>query len=171
MASCSSNLSYNEAIQKNVSRVEDPDQHDDARFVVDAASYNLLATQMAEEATTSGYSASLVSLAKENLEQHEALGKELKRVARKEKFVLPGKMSDDHQKLLDELKRSERRNFDRTYIRILGEISEKDKELFSEMATAGKSEEVRGFAAKQLGVFDSHKSKLETVGAELLRTY
>ncbi len=171
LASCYSSLSYNDAIQKNVSRVDDPDRHDDARFLADAASYNRLATEMAEEAVQSGYSASLVSLAKENLEQHHEMKKELKRLARREDMVLPAEMKEEHQNLLTELKRADRSQFDRTYIRIMSEIAQQDREMFSRMATEGESEEIRAFAATQLGTFDTHKTQLETVDAELLRTY
>lgn len=171
MTSCSSSLSYNEAIQKNTRKVEDPERLDDARFLVDAASYNILATKMAETAISSGYSASLVSLAKENLEAHEEMGNELKKLARKEDIFLPAEMNSDHERLLAELTSSDRREFDRTYIRILTEVSEHDNQQFSRMATEAESEDIRAFAARKLDLFKTHKDQLQTVDAELLRTY
>ena len=171
LASCTSTLSYNEAIQKNTKRVEDPERLDDARFLVDAASYNILATKMAETAIESGYSASLVSLAKKNLEEHEDMGRELRKLARKEDMVLPAEMNPEHERLLAELTSSDRREFDRTYVRILSDISQEDSQKFSQMATDAESDEIRAFAARQLGLFEAHQSQLETVDAELLRTY
>ena len=170
IAACSSSLSYNEALQKNYGRV-DPENHNDAKFLVDAASYNLLATRLAEAAINSGYSASIVALAKENLELHEDMGQELKNLARKEKMVLPAEMNDSHQALLTELTSSDRREFDRNYVRILRSVSEEDSQKFSQMATEAKSEEIRAFAARKLDVFKSHESELQTVDAELLKTY
>lgn len=171
LAGCSSSLSYNDALQKNVNRIEDSEKLEDARFLVDAASYNILATRLAEEAIKSGYSASLVAMAKEIHEQHEEMGKELKKLARKEKIVLPAEMNDAHQKLLAELTSSDRREFDRTYIRILRDVSQEDRGRFSQMATAAESEEIRAFAARKLDLFESHQNELQTVDAELLRTY
>lgn len=171
MSSCSSSLSYNEALQKNVSRLEDTEKLEDARFLVDAASYNLLAMKLAEEAIKSGYSASVVSMARENLKEHEEMGKELKKLARKEDIVLPAELSSEHQRLLAELSSSDRREFDRTYIRILGDIGQQDGEKFESMATEAKSEEIRAFAARKLDHFESHQNQLQTVDAELLRTY
>ncbi len=171
MNACYSSLSYNEAIQKNASRIDDPDRHEDARFLVEAASYNMLATRMAESAIKSGYSASLVSLARENKEQHEEMAKELKKLARKEKIILPAEMSDEHQKLLAELTSADRNQFDRTYIRILSEVNDQDNQQFSQMATAAKSDDVRAFAARKLDLFESHRNQLQTVDAELLKTY
>src|SRR5690606_37286682 len=106
-----------------------------------------------------------------NLEQHHEMKKELKRLARREDMVLPAEMKEEHQNLLTELKRTDRSQFDRTYSRIMSEIAQQDREMFSRMATEGESEEIRAFAATQLGTFDTHKTQLETVDAELLRTY
>ena len=171
MAACSSSLSYNDAIQKNAIRIQDAEKLDDARFLVDATSYNILATRMAETAVKSGYSSSLVNLAKQNLERHEEMGRELKKLARKQDIVLPAKMDSDHEKLLSELTATDRREFDRAYIRILRDISEEDSEKFSQMATEAQNEDIRAFAARKLDLFESHKEELQTVDAELLRTY
>src|SRR3546814_1417317 len=65
-----------------------PEKQEDARFLVDAASYNILATQLAQEATNSAYSASVVQMARDILEEHEAMAKELKKLARGEKIKI-----------------------------------------------------------------------------------
>ncbi len=171
LTACDSTLSYKKAVSKNLKNSNDQRRFDDARFVIDAASYNLLATGLAEEASTSGYSAAIVTLAKENLEHHQSMRKELKRLARKEKIKLPGQMSDNHQALLNQLKNTDRRSFDEMYIRIMNDITEESRTTFSQLATAAQSAEIRSFAARELGTFDSHKSRLKTVETELLRTY
>lgn len=171
MSACSSSLSYNDALQKNISRIEDPEKQDDARFLVDAASYNILATQLAQKAAESGYSASVVKMARQNLEEHEEMAKELKKLARSEDVTLPAEMNSEHQQLLAELQSADRREFDRTYIRILGDIARDDSQKFERMATEAESEDVRAFAARKLDHFESHLNELQTVDAELLRTY
>ncbi|HEX8040146.1 MAG TPA: DUF4142 domain-containing protein [Chryseosolibacter sp.] len=171
VAACSSSLTYNEAVQKNARKITDPEKLDDARFLVDAASYNILATKLSEAAINSGYSASVVRLAKENKEEQAEMGKELKKLARQEHVALPAEMNEDHQKLLAQLTASDRREFDRNYIRILREASEDGSHRFEQMATEGESDDVRAFAARELHLFESSKSGLETVDAELLKTY
>ena len=171
VAACSSSLTYNEAVQKNARKITDPKKLDDARFLVDAASYNILATKLSEAAINSGYSASVVRLAKENKEEQAEMGKELKKLARQEHVVLPAEMNEDHQKLLAQLTASDRREFDRNYIRILREASEDGNHRFEQMATEGESDDVRAFAARELHLFESSESELETVDAELLKTY
>jgi putative membrane protein len=168
---CSSSLSYNEALQRNVKNIEDSKKLADARFLVEAMSFNTLATHLAEAAMKSGYSASVVSMAEQNYEEHEEMGKELRKLARKEGIVLPSEMNDEHARYLAELTSSDRREFDRNYIRILKTINEEDGRKFSEMATAAESEEIRAFAARKLDLFETHENTLETVDADLLRTY
>ena len=171
MAGCSSTLSYNDALQKNIKRIQDSEKLDDARFLVDAANFNILATRLAEAAVESGYSASVVNMAKQNLGQHKAMQKELNKLARKEKIVLPAEMNEEHARLLADLTGSDRREFDRTYIRILREINQEDSQKFSRMATEAESDEIRAFAARKLGMFEGYETELQTVDADLLRTY
>jgi predicted outer membrane protein len=168
---CSSSLSYNEALQRNVKNIEDSEKLEDARFLVEAMSFNTLATRLAEAAMKSGYSASVVSMAEQNYEEHEEMGKELQKLARKEDIVLPSEMNDEHARYLAELTSSDRREFDRNYIRILKTINEEHSRKFSQMATDAESEEIRAFAARKLDLFETHENSLETVDAELLRTY
>lgn len=171
LASCTSTLSYNEAMQKNVSNIDDNEKLEDARFLLEAASYNTLATRMAEAAIKSGYSASVVRMAKENLEAHQEMDKELSKLARKEDIVLPAGMNSEHERMLAELTSTDRREFDRTYLRLLQEVSAQDSQKFSTMATEAQSEDIRAFAARKLDLFESHRRSIETVDAELLRTY
>lgn len=170
-ASCSSNLTYNEAMQRNVNKIDDSEKLEDARFLMDAASYNLLATRMAEAAIKSGYSNSLVSMARTNLEEHEDMAGELNRLARREKVVLPGELKSEHERILAELTATDRREFDRTYIRLLRDLAQEDSQKFSSMATEAQSEDIRAFAARKLDLFKSHQDELQTVDAELLQTY
>lgn len=171
LISCSSSLSYNDAVQKNTKNITDPAKLEDARFLVEAASYNMLATKLSEAAIKSAYSASVVRLAKENLEQHVEMGKELKKLARQEDVILPAEMNEQHQKLLAELVSSDRREFDKAYVRILKQASEEGSQRYAEMATNAKSDDIRAFAARKLDLFESHETELETVDAELLKTY
>jgi len=171
LASCYSTLSYNEAMQRNVSKITDSEKLEDARFLLEAASYNILATKMAEAAIESGYSASVVSMARENLGKHVEMERELRRLARREDVVLTAGMNSEHERILAELNTADRREFDRSYIRLLGELSREDRQKFSRMATDANSEHVRSFAARKLDLFESYEREIETVDADLLRTY
>lgn len=158
-------------MQKNVRTIDNSEKLNDARFLIDAASYNILATKMAEAAIESGYAASVVSLAKDNLEAHEEMGQELRKLARKEDITLPGQMNTEHARILSELTSTDRRAFDKAYLHLLREVGEKDRQKFANMATDAYSDDVRAFAARKLDLFEAHRQAIETADAELLRTY
>jgi predicted outer membrane protein len=171
MGACASSLSYDQAMRKNATKIRDTARLDDARFLVDAKSYNLLALQLTELAITQGYAASVVTLAKQNHEDHVEMGKEIEKLARKEKVVLPKTMKPEHEKLLAELTASDRTDFDKNFIRIFKAVSEEDNSNFMNMATDAADADVRSFAARKLDLFKSHQTEFETVDAELLKTY
>lgn len=171
MAACSQSLTYNEALRKNQNKIEDPERLEDARFLVDAKSYNILETKLAEAAITSGYSASVVALGKQNHEEHLEMDKELDQLARKEKIILPAMMDDRHQALFFEVSKSDRKDFDKNFIRILKMVNEENSSKYMRMATDAKDEDVRAFAARKLDMFKSHQIAHETVDQELLKTY
>ncbi|MEO5603831.1 MAG: DUF4142 domain-containing protein [Cyclobacteriaceae bacterium] len=171
MIACTSTLTYNEAMLKNEKKVEDPQKLADAKFLVEARSYNLLAIALTEAATTNGYAASVVSLAKENQEEHLEMAKELQKLARQEKISLPASMNEEHQRLLSELKSSERSEFDKEFLRVYKRINEEENSSFMRMATDAADEDVRAYAARKLDYFKSHETEFETVDADLLKTY
>jgi putative membrane protein len=171
MGACASSLSYDEAMRKNANKIKDTEKLDDARFLVDAKSYNLLALELTQAAMNQGYAASVVTLAKQNHDDHIEMGKEIKKLARQKKVVLPETMKPEHQKLSAELTASDRTEFDKNFIRIFKAVSEEDNGHFMDMATDGADGDIRAFAARKLDLFKSHQTSFETVDAELLKTY
>lgn len=171
MAACSQSLTYNDALRKNQNKIDDPERMDDARFLVEAKSYNILETKLNEAAMASGYSASVVALAKENHEEYLEMDKELDQLARREKITMPSLMDDRHQALFFEVSKSDRKDFDKNLIRVLKMVNEENSSKYMRMATDALDEDVRAFAARKLDMFKSHQTELETADQELLKTY
>lgn len=171
LAACAPSLTYNEALSRNQNKIEDQERLKDATFLVNAKSYNLLATELTEAAMASGYSATVVEFARQNHEEHLEMAKEINKLARQQKIDLPTEMSDAHQVLLSQVSSSGRRDFDRTFIRVLETISEDINEKYNVMATDALNEDVRAFAARKLDMFKSQQSQLELADQELLNTY
>lgn len=171
LAGCSQSLTYQDAMRKNEKKIEDSERMQDARFLVDAKSFNLLEAELTEAAMNSGYSATVVALGKQNNEAHLEMNKELDQLARKEKIVLPSTMSDRHQALLFEVTKSDRKDFDKTFVRVAKMVNEENSSKYMAMATDAKDEDVRAFAARKLDKFKSTMTQLEAVDQELLKTY
>lgn len=171
LAGCSQSLTYNDAMNKNEKKINDVERMEDARFLVDAKSFNLLEAGLTEAAMNSGYSASVVELGKQNHESHLALNKELDQLARKEKIIVPATMDDRHQAMLFEVSKSDRKDFDKTFVRVYKMANEENSSKYMKMATDAKDEDIRAFAARKLDMFKTTMTQLEAVDQELLKTY
>lgn len=170
-AACSSELTYQEAMRKNRTKIEDIQKLGDAQFLVDARSYNILEKKMAELAMTSGYAADIVNMAKGNLDDHKELEDELEELARKEKIKLPASMDERHLSVYNSLAGLDRAEFDKQYLRTLKQVNEENTNRYLDMATEAHDADVRAFAARHLDVFRSHARKIGDVDQILLSTY
>lgn len=169
--SCSQDLTYQEAINKNQRKIDDPDRLDDARFLVDAKSFNLLDMRLAELAAANGYAATIVNLAKRDLTNHEDLSKDLNKLSAKEKIAIPDNMNEEHQAILFDLSKAEREDFDRQYLQALNRINDDITRRFTTMATQAKDADIRAFAARRLGMLREQESLLSEVEDALMDTY
>jgi len=171
ITSCSQDLTYQQAINKNQRKIEDPKRLDDARFLVDAKSFNLLDMRLAELASENGYAATIVNLAKKDITNHEDLAKDLNKLSAKEKIAIPANMNEEHQAILFELAKAERQDFDRQYLDALERINDDITRRFTTMATQANDADIRAFAARRLDMLREQESLLSEVEEALMDTY
>src|SRR5688500_4123647 len=81
LAACTNGISHYDAMSKNQRKIHDPKKLSDAEFLVETKSYNILESRLATLAVTSGYSAAVVSMSRQHLEDHNNLAKELDNLA------------------------------------------------------------------------------------------
>jgi putative membrane protein len=170
-ASCSQNLTYHEAMSKNQRKINDPNKLVDANFLVDAKSFSILETKLAELASTTGYASKIVELARKDLDAHKKFTEDLSRVASREKVVLPDNMNDEHQSLYYELVKADREDFDKSYLQLLAKVNQNTSQEFAKMATDAKDEDVRAFAARKLDLLRNQEKSIDDVEDALLNTY
>jgi putative membrane protein len=171
LISCSQTLTYQEAVSKNERKITDVAKLQDARFLVDAKSFNILEMKLAEAAITSGYASTVVDLARKHLDDHKDMQEDLNTLARKEKIVLPTLMNDKHQMYMLDVTQSSREDFDTKYIEALQRINEENKEQYMRMATDAKDADIRAFAARKLDMLRDHTTRMEEVKSKLMNTY
>jgi putative membrane protein len=169
--SCSQTLTYQEAVNKNERKITDVAKLQDARFLVDAKSFNILERKLAETAITSGYASAVVDLARKHLDDHKDMQEDLTTLARKEKITLPTMMNDKHQMYMLDVTQSSREDFDNKYIETLQRINEENKEQYMRMATDAKDADIRAFAARKLDMLRDHTTRMEEVRSKLMNTY
>lgn len=171
LGACAGNLSYQQAMDKNRRSLESMEKLEDAQFLVEAQSLNLLEQRANELAMQKGYSAAVVNFAKKNADAYEDFGDDLAKVARKEKIKLPAEMKSEHAQKLDELSSIARSDFDSRFIDILEEINDEHTELFEQQASEANDDDVRGFAANKLGMLRSNLEDMSRVDDELMQTH
>jgi putative membrane protein len=171
MASCSNTLTYQEALSKNERRIDDPEKLHDARFLVDAKSFNMLEMKLTENAVTSAYASAVVDLARQSLEDYKDMEDDLETIARKEKIALPTMMDDKHQAFQYEVVNSDREDFDKKFIEMMRKMNEENKEQYLNMATEAKDADIRAFAARKLDLLRAHATRMDEVEKKLMNTY
>jgi putative membrane protein len=170
LASCGGHLSYEQALTKNRKSIDSIEKLPDAQFLVEAQSFNLLEARLNEVGTEKGYSSDLVSFAKKNSEEIKDVSKQLAKLARKEKIKIPSEMKEEHRQLLDRLTSTARSDFDEEFVDILTRVNEDNTSLFEEHSSAAQDADIRGFAARQLGLMRAHGEELEKVDDQLMST-
>jgi putative membrane protein len=171
LSSCSQDLTYQEAMNKNRRHIEDSERLDDARFLVDAKSLNVLEVELCELASTSGYASAIVNLAKKHLADHKKMKEELEDLAYREKVSIPSVMDVNDVDVYNKVYRADRQDFDKNFIAAIKEINTKNMKKFLTMATEAKDADVRAYAARKLDVLRTHEERMEEVERELLNTY
>jgi putative membrane protein len=171
LASCASNLSYQQALEKNRRTLDNMDQVEDAQFLVEAQSFNLLETRINQLAAEKGYSSDLVNYAKRNVVTHKDVEKELAKLSRKTKMKVPSEMKDEHKRILDDLTATGRADFDAHFIDVLKDVNSENTQLYEEYSTDAHNGDVRAYAARNLGYLRAHAEQLEEVDDQLMQTH
>jgi putative membrane protein len=171
VTSCSSNLTYQEAMSRNERKIDDSEKLNDARFLVEAKSFNLLEMKLTENAMTKAYASTIVDMARKQLAEFKDMNDDLQTLARKEKIILPTSMNDQHQSYLTEVVNSTREDFDRDYIQMMRKLNDENKDQYLRMATDAKDGDIRAFAARKLDMLRNHATKMDEVEKQLMNTY
>jgi putative membrane protein len=143
----------------------------DSNFLVDAKSFSLLETKLAELATTTGYASKIVELARRDVDAHKDFAEDISKLASREKIVLPDNMGDQHQSMYYELVKADREEFDKLYLQMLDKVNEDMSQQFERMATGATDGDVRAFAARKLDMLRNQEKTINDVEDELLNTY
>lgn len=170
-SSCTAELTYTEALDKNRRTIDNEEKMEDAEFLVEAKSFALLQEEINKLASDTGYASSVADLGADLLQDNLNLQEDLEDLAKQEDIKLPTVMNDEHQEMYDELTDADREDFDQTYIRIVKDANEESTEEYMEMATEAYDADVRAFSARSLDMLESHAENIEEVEEELLSTY
>ena len=168
--SCSNTKTYEEAMQENRDRIEEPARLGDAQFLVEVKSLNMFQLELLRLADASGYSSEMVNLGKDNIGPFQTLDTDLTDVAKKEKFRLPTELSENHASRLTAVKEASRQEIDQMIIAEMAKTNAEALQKFTAQATEGHDPDVRAFAARKIGALRAHNDAIRTVEERLLTT-
>lgn len=168
--SCSQELSYNEAMDKNRSKLSQ-EELEDANFLVEMKSANILQEKLTQLAIDTGYASSVVDMARQNITDHEKMNEDLREIASKKKVKLPAMMSQMHQGMYNQVAVSDRDEFDENFMRTLKRINQDINDEFMDQATEANDADVRAFAARNLDMARIHSERIKQVEGRMLSTY
>lgn len=166
--SCSGDLTYDEALEKNMKKFDNAGMVKDANFIVEMESAIMLEIRLATLAVDTGYASVVKELANQSLPDYKHMADELKTVARDANIALPDKMSSLHQSIFSKVVSSRRKNFDENFIEALKRINDDIYEKFVAMATHAHNDDIRAFAARKLDLIRAHRDRIKSTASELL---
>lgn len=169
--SCSNSKTYDDAMQENRDRIEEPGRLGDALFLVEIRSLIMFQLELLKVAAESGYSAELVNLGKDNIEPFQTLDNDVVDVAKKEKFRLPTEMSEDHIARLAAVKRASRQEIDQMLVSEMAKANSEAVQKLTAQATEGSDPDVRAFAARIIGALRVHNDSIRRVKDGLLTSF
>lgn len=164
LAGCNSNDSIRAAANQSVEQFEQAGQNNmenDAIFVAEAASANMLQLQLSQEAIARGVSPEVKAMSQEMEDAHEQMLTELQDLGNKANFVLPQTLGNAHQDVLEEVTTKDGIAFDLAYIREIRYLHDQLLERYEDISENGVSMEVKQFASRQLPLIRQHLEHAE----------
>jgi putative membrane protein len=135
----------------------------DALFVAEASSANMLQVQLGELALERAVSPEVKEMAQEMATGHKRMVDDLQEIAMQGQFVTPTTLGRAHQKVYDDVSAETGIGFDLAYIKRIREEHRKLLKRYEDMAENAKVMEVKQFASKQLPVLRQHLQHAETL--------
>lgn len=128
----------------------------DSEFVTKAASGGLLEVELGKLVSQRGTTAQAKEFARHMVTDHTKANEELKALAAKKNITLPGGLSEDHQKVYDDVADEKGADMDKKYLQEMEKDHEEDVKEFAEAAAKVSDPEIKSFAAKTLPTLHMH---------------
>ncbi|WP_187262888.1 DUF4142 domain-containing protein [Pontibacter beigongshangensis] len=170
LSSCTPNDSIQQAMEQSVQQFEQAgvqNMGNDALFVAEAASANMLQVQLAALAEGQAVSPEVKNLAQRMLSDHGRMTNELQSMASQSNFVLPAELGAAHQKTYDNVASRSGLPFDLSYIKTIVEESRTLLKRHEDLAENGQTMEVKQYASRQVPLLQQHLQLAEALGEKV----
>lgn len=134
----------------------------DRQFIERVASDNMAEIKLARLALDKSQNATVDKYAKMIIDDHEKASKELKTIAREEKFPEPTSMDTEHQQNYDKLATLTGKDFDSAYMKMMVKDHDKAIDTFQKASNELNNADLKQFATKTLPTLKEHKEAAKT---------
>lgn len=137
---------------------------DDADFLVNAASGNMMEIELGTLAQAHSNNARVKAFGAMMVEDHGGNAKQLKALGTSKKLVLPDSMSNDQRKEIENLKKKTGNDFNRAYIRLMVNDHKEDIKEYEKQARKGTDPRITAFAGNTLPILQKHLDSANNLG-------
>ena len=130
-------------------------EDDISEFLLKASSGGLMEVQLGEVADQNSKSLGVKNFGRMMIKDHSKLNSEIRALAMAKEIELPGALSEDHQKHVNQLTTLRGPEFDEKYMRMMVRDHEEDV-THMEKAAISNDPEISAFAIKALPVLRKH---------------
>lgn len=147
------------AAQEDRPKPADPKQKPqqlDKEFMEKANRANLMEIAMGRLAGTKAENAEVKEFGRRMVTDHEAMNTELSDLAARKSIKLPGELTKDQQKMIDDMGKTSGKEFDKQFMNHMVSDHEKAVELFRSTSTSAQDPDIKSLAAGALPKLESH---------------
>ena len=142
----------------------------DRSFIMEAANDSMAEIELGKVAQQNAANEDVKKFAQRMVDDHSTASKELEPIATQLGVTPPTAPHGKHARMVKDLSKKTGAKFDKDYIDDMVKDHKKAVKLFDRQAQKGESEELRGFAAKQLPVLQDHLKMAQELQAGMKKT-
>lgn len=132
------------------------EQFSDAMFLANVNRTNLLEINLGQLAGTQSMNVDVKVFGQKMVTDHQKLNADVTDLAARKQINLPGKLTEDEQKMVDDLGKLSGEVFDRRFMAHMVSGHEKAVEAFKKASSDAKDADIKGFAAGALPKLEEH---------------
>ncbi len=136
---------------------------DDAKFAVDAANGGMAEVALGKIAEQKSTTKNVKDFATRMIADHSKVNNELTAIAKSKGITLPENISNDEQKIVDDLSKKTGKEFERAYVKEMLDDHEKDVKAFEGASKTCNDAGLQEFATKTLPILKMHLGSIKQI--------
>ncbi|MGI4020064.1 MAG: DUF4142 domain-containing protein [Janthinobacterium lividum] len=140
---------------------------DDSDFAVKAGNGGMAEVALAQLAQQKATSPDVKSFAAQMITDHTKANEKLMALAKQKNVTLPAAVSNDEQKIMDDLSKKSGKDFDKGYVDAMVEDHDKDVKLFTDASKDLKDADLKAFATTTLPTLKMHQTMIKAIDKKM----